>query len=68
MIADVDKAKTEELVKQLMEEKFEAMAISCDVSNVESIKQAAAKTGIHFGNPDILINGAFIMDKKKLFI
>ena len=66
VIADIDKIKAEELVNQLLEEKFEAMALSCDVSNVESIKQAAAKTRTHFGNPDILINCAVIMAKKKI--
>ena len=66
VIADIDKVKAEELANRLLEEKFEAMAVHCDVANVESIKQAAAKTRTHFGNPDILINGAVVIAKKKI--
>ena len=66
VIADIDKVKAEELVNQLLEDKYEAMTVHCDVSNVESIKQAAAKTRTHFGNPDILINSAVLGARKKI--
>ena len=44
------KSKLKNYNDRLIEVKIEAMAVNCDVDNVESIKQSGVKTRTHLGN------------------
>ncbi|CAF1420759.1 unnamed protein product [Adineta steineri] len=60
LIGARDKIRGEEGVKKLKEEKINAKYILIDVTNEESIKQAAEQTQKEYGKLDILINNAAI--------
>jgi all-trans-retinol dehydrogenase (NAD+) len=65
-IVDICKEKGEELANSLLSKGQEAMFVNCDVSKLDSVKQAAAKVRMHLGPPSILINGAVKVLKKKI--
>lgn len=58
---DLNKATAADLANQLTASGTQAMAIEVDVSNRESIAQAAASTREFMGEPDIIINNAGIV-------
>ena len=57
-IINLHKEKGEKVVEEIRKQGGEAIAISCDVTNVESVKQAEAVVTEALGSCDILINGA----------
>src|SRR5258708_21102484 len=57
-IADVEAAACAQAVETLRREGIRAIGMACDVSNRESLAQAAAKTFAEFGNVHILCNNA----------
>lgn len=60
VIADIDEEKAHEVANSLLSENFQALAVKCDVSDLESIQRAASITRLHFGEPSIVINNAGI--------
>lgn len=50
--------KGEELADQLRNDGFEAMAAACDVTDINSVRDAYQRVNDNFGPCDILINGA----------
>jgi 2-hydroxycyclohexanecarboxyl-CoA dehydrogenase len=59
--------RSNEVVAEIASEGGKAMAVECDVSNYEQIKDAMAKVYEAFGSIDVLINNAGI-GRSKLFI
>jgi NAD(P)-dependent dehydrogenase (short-subunit alcohol dehydrogenase family) len=57
-IINLHKEKGEKVVEEIRKQGGEAIAISCDVTKVESVKQAEAVVTEALGSCDILINGA----------
>lgn len=60
-----DQAKGENAAAQLRAEGIDARAIVLDVSDVESIRAAAAEVGKDFDHLDVLVNNAGIMIDKE---
>jgi NAD(P)-dependent dehydrogenase (short-subunit alcohol dehydrogenase family) len=58
VLADVDVPAAEKVASDIVAEGGRALAVSCDVSNEESVGAAVAKAVEHFGGIDILINNA----------
>ncbi len=61
LLGSRDAARGEAAAKQLREEGFDVRALTIDVSNEASIRQAAAAVEKEFGHLDILINNAGVM-------
>lgn len=59
--------KAQDLVKQIIENGGEAIAIQADVTNRESVNSLIASTVQHFGSLDILINNAGSMVSRVPF-
>jgi NAD(P)-dependent dehydrogenase (short-subunit alcohol dehydrogenase family) len=51
-------AQTEELAQELRENGYEAIAVTMDVTNIQSVKQAVQSTLQQYGTIDILVNNA----------
>ncbi len=65
LIGARDEAKGAEAVAELKKDGLEARAITIDVSNSTSIKNAAAEVEKEFGHLDVLVNNAGIMIDDK---
>eukprot|EP01012_Entosiphon_sulcatum_P036341 TRINITY_DN4631_c0_g1_i1.p1 TRINITY_DN4631_c0_g1~~TRINITY_DN4631_c0_g1_i1.p1 ORF type:complete len:308 (-),score=44.18 TRINITY_DN4631_c0_g1_i1:70-993(-) len=63
---DLNLTMAEETVAQITAEGGVAMAYSCDVSDADKVREAAALTIRDFGKVDILVNNAGIVSGKKL--
>lgn len=57
-IINLHKEKGEKVVEEIRKQGGEAVAIACDVTKVEAVKQAGAVVTETLGSCDILINGA----------
>jgi 3-hydroxybutyrate dehydrogenase len=58
VISDIDKEKSEQVALLLTEEGYQALAIPCDVSDENSIKESLDLAIDAFGGIDILVNNA----------
>jgi 2-hydroxycyclohexanecarboxyl-CoA dehydrogenase len=58
IVTDVNIANTEETVSIVKEEGGEAVAVYCDVTNLESVREAVATSLTHFETIDVLVNNA----------
>jgi all-trans-retinol dehydrogenase (NAD+) len=70
VIADVNIAKAEEVIQEIQKitgpnGPCESFAVFCDVSDVNSIKDAGNAVRNRFGPPDILVNNAGIVKGKS---
>ncbi|NLT34461.1 MAG: SDR family oxidoreductase [Gaiellales bacterium] len=66
-ILDIDLAKAQETVSELEQGGGKVMAVQCDVTSVQSAKDAVAAVARTMGSPDILVNNAGV-DKQQLFV
>ncbi|MES0491086.1 MAG: 3-oxoacyl-ACP reductase FabG [Leptospirales bacterium] len=67
VISDIDMQTAEATAEEIAKTGVETLAVSCDVSNEEDVKNMFAKTFEKWGKVDILINNAGI-NKDGLFI
>lgn len=58
VVADIDAARSEEVVKELRQAELEAMAIPTDVADLASTERMAQRTVDRFGRIDGLVNNA----------
>lgn len=58
VIADINLANAEETVSIIEKEGNEAIAVSCDVTDLEKVREAVAISVNQFGKIDVLINNA----------
>jgi len=58
IVSDVNRENAEETVSIVQNEGGEAVAIYCDVTNLESVKEAVAASLTHFETIDVLVNNA----------
>lgn len=66
-ILDINLEKAQETVSELKEGGGKVMAVQCDVTSVQSTKDAVAAVARTMGSPDILVNNAGV-DKQQLFV
>jgi 2-hydroxycyclohexanecarboxyl-CoA dehydrogenase len=66
-ILDINLEKAQETVSELEEGGGKVMAVQCDVTSVQSTKDAVAAVARTMGSPDILVNNAGV-DKQQLFV
>lgn len=66
-ILDLNIEQAQETVSELEQDGGKVMAVQCDVTNVESAKEAVAAVARTMGSPDILVNNAGV-DKQQLFV
>ncbi|MEN3183981.1 MAG: SDR family NAD(P)-dependent oxidoreductase [Atribacterota bacterium] len=64
VVADIDREKSEEYVRELREKGYNALAVPVDVSKVTAIKNAVQSVLEHFGRIDILVNCAGVNVRK----
>lgn len=64
VVADIDREKSEEYVRELREKGYNALAVPVDVSKVAAIKNAVQSVLEHFGRIDILVNCAGVNVRK----
>lgn len=58
VISDINEEKSEGEIKVFQQKGYEAIALSCDVTNEQEFKEAIQKTVQSFGKVDILVNNA----------
>ncbi|MFB7302950.1 3-hydroxybutyrate dehydrogenase [Heyndrickxia sporothermodurans] len=58
VISDINEEKSEDAIKVFQQKGYEAIALSCDVTNEQEFKEAIQKTVQSFGKVDILVNNA----------
>src|SRR4051812_39882547 len=58
VIADLDQARVDAVVKTITEAGGEALGVVCDVSDHDQLKRLVSTTVDHFGGLDILVNNA----------
>ena len=66
IIADINLSQAEKVAKEILADNGEALAVHCDVTSVESIKNAAEASRQAFGNVTILINNAGVVSGKRI--
>ncbi|OMJ87467.1 hypothetical protein SteCoe_10798 [Stentor coeruleus] len=66
VIVDINKDMAEKVADSLTADGFQAIAIECDVTSLESVKIASNRVRNHFGDPTILINNAGIVSGKAI--
>jgi NAD(P)-dependent dehydrogenase (short-subunit alcohol dehydrogenase family) len=65
VVSDISLEDCQKVVKEIEEIKGEAMAVKCDVSKKEEVREMIEKTIKKWGKIDILINNAGIADFKN---
>ncbi|MEK3800677.1 SDR family NAD(P)-dependent oxidoreductase [Peribacillus sp. FSL H8-0477] len=58
IVSDVNRENAEETVSIVQNEGGEAVAVYCDVTNLESVQEAVASSLTHFQTIDVLVNNA----------
>lgn len=58
IVSDVNRENAEETVSIVQNEGGEAVAVYCDVTNLESVQEAVAASLTHFQTIDVLVNNA----------
>jgi len=58
VVADIQTAKAEETVSMIKESGGEAIAVYCDVTSLESVRNAVDESLQHYGKIDVLVNNA----------
>ncbi|REB05234.1 3-hydroxybutyrate dehydrogenase [Sporosarcina sp. BI001-red] len=58
VFSDINEEKLNEVVESLVADGFDCLAVKCDVTNEEEIKQAIDQTVAHYGRLDVLVNNA----------
>jgi 2-hydroxycyclohexanecarboxyl-CoA dehydrogenase len=66
-ILDIEKGLAEETAEEINKLGVKAMALECDVTDYEKVKEAVTKVHQAYGSIDILINNAGI-DKSQYFV
>lgn len=59
------KERAEAVVKEIQDRGGKAMAIGCDISNMDAVKAMVAKTVEEFGGLNILVNNAGLVFRKR---
>lgn len=58
IVADINRANAEETVSILKQHGAEGVAVYCDVTTLESVKEAVSETLTHYDSIDVLVNNA----------
>lgn len=58
IVADINRANAEETVSLLKQRGAEGIAVYCDVTTLESVKEAVSETLTHYDSIDVLVNNA----------